>query len=125
LLAQTLGEVSARQVWRVLVRHRISLQRRHSWCISGTRILRPRPPIWWRFTPDQAVLLGVDEKPSIQARERAQGYLRLPHGQALKGFSHEYERHGTATLLAALIVATRQVRRVITFAGSVGSSWTS
>src|SRR5215472_9499917 len=34
LLAQALGDVSARQVWRVLARHRISLQRRHSWCIS-------------------------------------------------------------------------------------------
>jgi hypothetical protein len=41
---------------------------------------------------------------------RAQGYLRLPHGQALKGFSHEYERQGTTTLLAALNLATGQVK---------------
>jgi len=60
--------------------------------------------------PDQAVVLCVEEKPSIQALERAQGYLRLPNGQALKGFSHEYERHGTITLFAALNVATGQVK---------------
>ena len=34
LLARALGKVSARQVWRVLARHRISLQRRRSWCVS-------------------------------------------------------------------------------------------
>jgi len=53
-----------------------------------TRSLRPRPPIWlgiYLSPPDQAVVLCVEEKPSIQALERAQGYLRLPHGQALKG----------------------------------------
>ena len=48
----------------------------------------------------------VDEKPASQALERAQGYLRLPNGRALTGFSHNYKRHGTTTLFAALEVAT-------------------
>jgi transposase len=56
--------------------------------------------------PENAVVLSVDEKPAIQALERAQGWLRLPNGQALRGFSHEYKRHGTTTLFAALEVAT-------------------
>ena len=47
-------------------------------------------------------MLAVDEKPSIQALERAQGYLRLPDGKAVKSFSHGYQRHGTNTLFAAL-----------------------
>src|SRR6516165_3809922 len=34
LIARALGAVSARQVWRTLARHRISLQRRHTWCVS-------------------------------------------------------------------------------------------
>ena len=34
----------------------------------------------------------------------------MPDGRALTGFNHEYERHGTATLFAALEVATGQVR---------------
>lgn len=54
--------------------------------------------------------ISVDEKPAIQALERAQGWLRLPNGQALRGFSHEYKRHGTTTLFAALEVATGMVQ---------------
>jgi transposase len=56
--------------------------------------------------PENAVVLCVDEKPAIQALERAQGYLKLPNGRALTGFSHHYKRHGTTTLFAALEVAT-------------------
>jgi len=47
-------------------------------------------------------VLSVDEKPAIQALERAQGWLRLPNGRSLRGFNHEYQRHGTTTLFAAL-----------------------
>jgi hypothetical protein len=54
-------------------------------------------------------VLCVDEKPSIQALERAQGYLKLPTGRALSGQSHDYKRHGTTTLFAALDVATGKV----------------
>ena len=42
--------------------------------------------------------------------ERAQGWLQLPNGKALTGFSHEYTRHGTTTLFAALEVATGLVK---------------
>ena len=48
--------------------------------------------------------------PSIQALERAQGWLRMPDGRSLTGFAHEYERHGTTTLFAALEVATGLVQ---------------
>ena len=41
--------------------------------------------------------------------ERAQGYLKLPNGRALTGQSHDYKRHGTTTLFAALEVATGKV----------------
>ncbi len=60
--------------------------------------------------PENAVVLCVDEKPAIQALERAQGYLKLPNGRALTGFSHHYKRHGTTTLFAALEAATGLVR---------------
>src|SRR5207342_1941705 len=59
--------------------------------------------------PTKAIVLCVDEKPSIQALERAQGYLRLPNGRALTGQSHDYRRHGTTTLFAALEVATGRI----------------
>ena len=48
-------------------------------------------------------------RPSIQALERAQGYLKLPNGRALTGHSHDYKRHGTTTLFAAFEVATGKV----------------
>ena len=60
--------------------------------------------------PDNAIVLSVDEKPSIQALERAQGYIRLPNGRAVSGFAHEYKRHGTTTLFAALEIATGLVK---------------
>ena len=60
--------------------------------------------------PDDAVVLCVDEKPSIQALERAQGYLKLPNGRALTGQSHDYKPNGTTTLFAAFEVATGKVK---------------
>ena len=76
--------------------------------------------------PDKAIVLCIDEKPSIQALERAQGYLKLPNGRALTGQSHDYKRHGTTTLFAALEVVTGKItathtkrRRRVEFLGFV------
>jgi hypothetical protein len=60
--------------------------------------------------PENVVVLCVDEKPHILVLERAQGWLRLPNGKALNGFSHRYRRDGTSTLFATLGVATGQVQ---------------
>jgi len=109
LLAEALGDVSKHHVWRVLRRHQIALQRRRSWCVSTDPAFTAKAADivgLYLDPPDNALVLSVDEKPSIQALERAQGWLRLPNGQALTGFSHRYTRHGTTTLFAALEVAT-------------------
>ncbi len=58
--------------------------------------------------PDKAVVLCVDEKPRAQALERAVPVLPLRPGIAEKR-SHDYIRHGTTTLFAALEVATGKV----------------
>jgi transposase len=113
LLAEELGDISDDQVWRVLRRHKIQLQRRRSWCISTDPEFGPKAADvvgLYLSPPDNAVVLCVDEKPHIQVLERAQGWLRLPNGKALNGFSHCYKRHGTSTLFAALEVATGQVQ---------------
>jgi transposase len=113
LVARALGEVSKHQVWRVLRTRGIHLQRRRSWCIStDPQFAAKAADIVGLYLdpPENAVVLSVDEKPYIQALERAQGYLKLPNGQAVTGFSHEYKRHGTTTLFAALEVLTGQVR---------------
>jgi hypothetical protein len=59
--------------------------------------------------PEQTLVICVDEKPQIQALERAQGYLRFSDGQTSRGFSNRYKRHGTTTLFGALEVATGRV----------------
>lgn len=113
LVAEALGDVSRHQVWRVLRKHGIHLQRRHSWCVStDPEFTQKAADIVGLYLdpPENAIVIGVDEKPAIQVLERAQGWLRLPDGQALRGFSHEYKRHGTTTLFAALEVATGMVR---------------
>jgi len=109
LLSSALGDVSCHQVWRVLKRRGIHLQRRHSWCIStDPEFARKAADIiaLYLHPPENALVLSIDEKPAIQALERAQGWLRLPNGKSLRGFNHEYKRHGTTTLFAALEVTT-------------------
>lgn len=111
LLAQALS-LPAGFVWRVLREHGIQLQRRRSWCIStDPEFAQKAADIVGLYLdpPEKALVLCVDEKPHIQALERAQGYLKLPSGRALTGFSHEYKRHGTTTLFTALETATGQV----------------
>ena len=113
LVAKALGDVSQHQVWRVLRKHSIHLQRRHSWCIStDPQFTQKAADVVGLYLnpPENAVVISVDEKPAIQALERAQGWLRLPDGQALRGFSHEYKRHGTTTLFAAMEIATGMVK---------------
>ena len=58
--------------------------------------------------PDNALVLCVDEKSQIQALNRTQPLLPLRPGQAERR-THDYERHGTTTLFAALDVATGNV----------------
>jgi transposase len=113
LLAKRLQDISKHHIWRVLRSHDISLERRRSWCISTDPQFAQKAAdivALYLNPPDNAVVLSVDEKPHIQALERAQGWLKLPNGKALTGFNHEYTRHGTTTLFAALEVATGLVK---------------
>ena len=58
--------------------------------------------------PDHAVVLCVDEKSQIQALQRTQPMLPMGLGY-VEGVTHDYVRHGTTTLFAALDVATGEV----------------
>jgi transposase len=58
--------------------------------------------------PDKALLLCVDEKSQIQALDRTQPLLPMRPGQ-IERRTHDYVRHGTTSLFAALIVKTGQV----------------
>jgi len=113
LVAAELGDVTEHQVWRVMRKNGISLERRHSWCISTDPefSIKAADIIGLYLSPPEgALVICVDEKPCIQALERVQGYLRLPSGRAVTGFSHEYKRHGTTTLFTALDVLKGQIK---------------
>jgi transposase len=58
--------------------------------------------------PEHAVVLCVDEKSQIQALDRSQPMLPMRPGQAARR-SHDYTRHGTTSLFAALDIATGHV----------------
>ena len=58
--------------------------------------------------PDKAMVLCVDEKSQIQALDRTQPLLPMGLGYA-EGVAHDYVRHGTTTLFAALDITTGTV----------------
>jgi transposase len=112
LLATALVDVDVQYVWRFLRAQKIDLSGRKSWCESDDPEFAARAADvvgLYLAPPENAIVICVDEKPSIQALERAQGYLKLPNGRALTGHSHDYKRNGTSTLFAAFEVATGKV----------------
>jgi transposase len=112
LLASELGDIDVNYVRRFLRKQKIDLSGRKSWCESKDPEFAAKAADvvgLYMSPPENAVVLCIDEKPSIQALERAQGYLKLPNGRALTGHSHDYKRNGTTTLFAAYEVATGKV----------------
>jgi transposase len=112
LIAAELGNVHEQYVWRFLREQKIDLAGRKSWCESQDPefVVKAADVVGlYMAPPENALVICVDEKPSIQALERAQGYLKLPNGRTLTGHSHDYKRNGTSTLFAAFDVATGKV----------------
>jgi len=120
LLARALCNLHEQYIWRFLRAQNIDLSSRKSWCesndpefVAKAAEVEPRgaPAIvgLYMAPPKHAVILSIDEKPSIQALERAQVYLKLPTGRAMTGRLHNYKRHDTTTLFATLEVATGKV----------------
>jgi len=58
--------------------------------------------------PDKAMVLCVDEKSQIQALDRTQPVLPMGLGY-VEGITHQYRRHGTLTLFAALDLSSGEV----------------
>jgi len=113
LIAEALGDVDVQYVWRSLRKQKIDLAGRKSWCESNDPDFAAKAADvvgLYMAPPKNAIVICVDEKPSIQALERAQGYLKLPNGRTLTGHSHDYKRNGTTTLFAAFEVATGKVK---------------
>src|SRR5207245_10282901 len=115
-LATALG-ASDDAVWRLLRREGVQLRRRRSWCVStDPQFATKAADIVGLYLdpPENALVLSVDEKPTIQALERATGYVETDSGKIVRGFKSTYKRHGTLNLFAALEVATGAIHTQIT-----------
>ena len=110
-LAEKLG-ASVHAVWRTLRREGIYLQRMRTWCVSTDPEFAPKAAEvvgLYLNPPLNALVLSVDEKPSIQAKERPSGYVETDSGTVVRALKSTYKRHGTLNLFAALEVATGHV----------------
>jgi transposase len=104
---------SVHAVWRVLRKEGICLQRQRSWCVSTDKQFAAKAAdiiALYLNPPEKALVISVDEKPSIQALERATGYVETDSGRIVRGCKSTYKRHGTLNLFAALQVATGEIK---------------
>jgi transposase len=105
MMAEAAG-VSLRSVQRIWAAHKLQPHRVRTF-------KRSRDPTFlakleaivglYMAPPRHAVVLSVDEKPQIQALDRTQPGLPVEPGRCAT-MTHDYERHGTTTLFAALNV---------------------
>lgn len=99
-------EVSPATVQRIWKKHRLQPHRVESFKFSNdpdfARKVRDIVGLYMN-PPDKALVLSVDEKSQIQALDRTQPILPLRPGLPERR-THDYERHGTTTLFAALNV---------------------
>ena len=90
----------------------IYLQRLRTWCVSTDPEFAPKAAEvvgLYLNPPLNALVLSVDEKPSIQAIQRPSGYVQTDSGAVVRAMKSTYKRNGTLNLFAALQIATGQV----------------
>jgi transposase len=104
-------------VWKVLRKEGINLQRQRSWCISTDKNFAAKAADivgLYLDPPLNAIVLCVDEKPSIQALERKTGYIKADSGKIVRAYKSTYKRHGTLNLFGALEVSTGKIKGKVT-----------
>lgn len=105
-------KASVHAVWRVLRKEGIYLQRLRTWCVSTDPEFAPKAAEvvgLYLNPPLNALVLSVDEKPSIQAIQRPSGYVETDSGAVVRAMKSTYKRNGTLNLFAALEIASGQV----------------
>jgi len=103
-----IGRTAVHEIWQAF---RLQPHRSETFKLSKDPLLVPKVRDvvgLYLNPPDHAVVLCVDEKSQIQALERTQPLLPLRPG-APERRSHDYARHGTTTLFAALDAKTGEV----------------
>ena len=104
---------SADVVWRVLRKEGLCLQRQRSWCVSTAKPFAAKAAgivALYLSPPEKALAISVDEKPSIQALERATGHVETDNGKIMQGLKSTCKRHGMLNVFAALEVATGLIK---------------
>ena len=99
-------KVSSATVQRIWKKHKLQPHRVESFKFSNDPDFAPKVRDivgLYMNPPDKAIVLSVDEKSQIQALDRTQPILPLRPGLPERQ-THDYERHGTTTLFAALNV---------------------
>jgi transposase len=105
-------DASVHAVWRVLRREGIYLQRLRTWCVSTDPEFASKAAEivgLYLNPPLNALVLSVDEKPSIQALQRPSGYVETNSGAVVRAMKSTYKRNGTLNLFAALEIASGQI----------------
>jgi transposase len=101
--AQKVSSATVQRIWK---KHKLQPHRVESFKFSSdpqfARKVRDIVGLYMN-PPDKAIVLSVDEKSQIQALDRTQPILALRPGLPERQ-THDYERHGTTTLFAALNV---------------------
>src|SRR4249919_3424414 len=106
--ASGLGRTTIQQIWRAFG---LQPHRTKTFKLSTDPLLidKVRDIVGlYMQPPTHAVVFCVDEKSQIQALDRTQPVLPMRPGQ-IERRTHDYRRHGTTTLFAALDIATGQV----------------
>jgi len=101
--AQKVSSATVQRIWK---RHKLQPHRVESFKFSSDPHFAPKVRDivgLYMNPPDKAIVLSVDEKSQIQALDRAQPILPLRPGLPERR-THDYQRHGTTTLFAALNV---------------------
>jgi len=102
-------ETSEDAVQRLLKKEGIQLARMRTWCISTDPEFAPKAADivgLYLNPPQNAVVISVDEKPSIQALSRRTGVVKTSNGKIVSAVKSTYRRNGTRNLFAALETAT-------------------
>jgi transposase len=103
-----ISESSVLRIWR---RHGLKPHQTHTFKISNDpKFVEKLEDVVGLYLspPEHAIVLCVDEKSQIQALDRTQPGLPIKPGRS-GTMTHDYKRHGTTTLFAALSIADGQV----------------
>jgi transposase len=110
-------KTSKNAITRLLRREGIGLARLRTWCVSTDPEFGPKAADivgLYLNPPENAVVISIDEKPSIQALGQRTGYVKASDGKTVRALGSTYKRHGTLNLYAALVVATGAIKHQTT-----------